>query len=699
MLVTDPTQTQPIPVGKQWSGEPRGDLLQFIMYTSTSGIWQTVWLEPVVEEEVVETLQVETDLDNRELRLTVITTSGQAGQARVLIEAEGQTVAEASIETNRTAKISLGSVIKTWSPQQPFLYDMKVTLTASGDSVTSYFGMRKVEIRSERNVQQFYLNNQRVPFQVGPLDQGYWPDGILTPPSEEALKWDLEQTKLMGFNMVRKHIKIESRRWYYWADKLGLLVWQDFPSITDTLPLIPQSARDQFRSEAGRWLHQLQPHPSIVLWVVFNEGWGQHDTQDVTEFVMAADPSRLVSCASGWTDFPVGHTVDVHVYPGPSLNVIPDTTRIYAVDPSRLAVVGEMWGKSRAMQGHNWFGDQMVVQDPRGVIASADQFITEYSQVVRELLELRESHGYAAAVMTQTTDVEAELNGFLTYDRRELKCDQVKLAELNTILYSADIEAVQQFLSQPQPSASTWSGPVSSHRENDQVENNLDKLSFLISEGIIQPTNTVYCFHISDCATKWFLDMKTGTYTRETLGEPADTKIKMTSDNFQKVFSGQLSPAAAFLTFRLGVSGNLRKAVKLRHIVATVIAQSNRNTEGNPSVDELFQVMSSLITEDLVRENQAVFVFYLRDQMLEYYLDLKNGAGACGRGPPSSPADATLTMTLENFNKMFTGKLKTVSAYMTGKLKIRGNLAVATKLEKLMATFDIINVYKSIVNE
>ena len=193
--------------------------------------------------------------------------------------------------------------------------------------------------------------------------------------------------------------------------------------------------------------------------------------------------------------------------------------------------------------------------------------------------------------------------------------------------------------------------------------------------------------------------MKTGTYARETFLEPADSTVKMTSENFQKLFSGQLSPAAAFFTFRLGVSGNLRKAVKLRNILATFLAQSNRNTKGNPSVDALFEKMSSLITEDLVRENNAVFVFYLRDQMLEYYMDLKNGAGACGRGPPSSPADVTLTMTFENFNKMFTGNMKTLNAYMTGKLKISGSIAVAMKLQQLMTTFDIINIYKSIVNE
>ena len=487
-------------------------------------------------------------------------------------------------------------------------------------------------------------------------------------------------------------------RWYYWADKLGLLVWQDFPSISDSLPIIPQSARAQFRSEAGRWLHQLQAHPSIVIWVVFNEGWGQHDTVEMTEFVMAADPGRLVSCASGWTDFPVGHLVDVHVYPGPSLNVIPDVSRIYAVDSSRLAVVGEMWGKSRPILGHNWFGDQMIVPDPRGVINSPDQFLAEYSLAVRELLELRESHGYSAAVMTQTTDVEAELNGLLTYDRREFKCDTVKLAELNRILYCADSQTVQQFLSQPPPSTSAPE-TAPSNTEYEEIEKNLDKLSFLIGEGIIPQTNTVYCFNISDCATKWFLDLKTGTFARDTFAEPADSTIKMTSKNFQKLFSGQLSPAAAFFTFKLGVSGSLRKAVKLRNLVATVQAHSTRNTNGNPSVDALFEKMSTLLTEDLVRENNAVFVFYLRDQMLEYYLDLKNGPGACGRGSASSPADVTLTMTFDSFHKMFTGKMKTANAFMTGKLKISGNLAVATKLEKLMATFELINIYKSIVNE
>ena len=475
-------------------------------------------------------------------------------------------------------------------------------------------------------------------------------------------------------------------------------MWQDFPSITDSLPHIPQSARDQFRLEAARWLQQLQAQPSIVLWVVFNEGWGQHDTRELTEFVMAADPGRLVSCASGWTDFPVGHLVDVHVYPGPSLNVIPEVSRIYAVDASRLAVVGEMWGKSRPILGHNWFGDQMILPDPRGVISSPDQFIAEYTEAVRELLELRETRGYGAAVMTQTTDVEAELNGLVTYDRREFKCDTEKLAELNRMLYCADSQTVQQFRSQPPPS-STGPGTVSSNKENEEFEKIFDKLSYLISQGIIPHTNTVYCFDISDCATKWFLDMKTGTYARETFAEAADSTIKMTSQTFQKLFSGQLSPVAAFLTLKLGVSGSLWEAIKLRNLVATFLAKSSRNTEGNPSVDALFQKMSSLLTDDLVRETNAVFVFYLRDQMLEYYMDLKNGAGACGRGSASSPADVTLTMTFDNFHKMFTGKMKTVTAYITGKLEISGNLAVAMKLEKLMATFDIINIYKSIVNE
>ena len=694
VVVTDPTQTQAVAIGKQWSGEPREDMLRFIMYTPTSGIWQTVWLEPVAKD-AVERLQIQTDLDNHLLTLKIITTSNEESAAIVVIQDEGHTVTEVQVRTNISEDINLGAHMKTWSPQQPFLYDLKVSL-ASGDAVTAYFGIRKIELRMENNFQTFYLNNELLPFQVGPLDQGYWPDGILTAPSEEALKWDLEQTKMMGFNMVRKHIKIESRRWYYWTDKLGLIVWQDFPSITDTLPHIPQSARDQFKSEALCWLAQLQSHPSIFLWVVFNEGWGQHDTIELTELVMETDPHRLVSCASGWTDHPVGHVVDVHVYPGPTLNALGGEKRIIAQDPTRLAVVGEMWGKSRAILGHNWHGDHMILPDPRGVIESAGQFIVEYAEAVREMLVLRQTQGYAAAVITQTSDIEAELNGLVTYDRRVFKCEAGELAKLNTILCSSDIGNIREFLS------SSHSLPTQSRdlKQCNDFEKHLDKLTYLIKQEIIPTSNSVLCFDISDCHTKWYLNMKNGNFQRGNFREVTNCTIKMTSDNFEKMFTGVLSPSQAFFTLRLRVSGNWRQALKLRNIINILQHhhRSNFNTTGNKSVDALFEKMATLITEDLVRETNAIFVFYLRDEMLEYFLDMKNDGGGCGRGKPPSPADTTLSMTFDSFNKLFTGKMKTVSAYMSGKLRISGDLTVAMKLEKLMVDFDIINVYKSVLS-
>ena len=234
-------------------------------------------------------------------------------------------------------------------------------------------------------------------FQIGPLDQGYWPDGLLTPPSDKALKWDIKKTKLMGFNMIRKHIKIESKRseflnffrtlqmfgfrWYYWTDKLGILVWQDFPCISDTFNMEENTlkeAQDNFKAEARRWMSQLSHHPSIILWVVFNEGWGQHDTVATTHMVMDTDPSRLVTCASGWTDHEVGHVVDVHVYPGPVINIFPEETQVHAIDPRRAAVVGEMWGVSMVVKGHLWYGDGNIVPDPRGTIDSEEEFLDKY---------------------------------------------------------------------------------------------------------------------------------------------------------------------------------------------------------------------------------------------------------------------------------------------------------------------------------
>jgi len=436
--VTDPTQSEAIPVGKQWAGEPREDFYKFIYYTPTSGIWQSVWMEPL-EEDSVEDINIVPDVDNGTITLSVTTSIRNKEDLLNLEILDGdEKVVNTKIKANAKVELSLGENFKTWSPASPHLYDLIVTLP-SGDRVKTYVGMRKIEMKKVGRFQKVFLNNKELDFQIGLLDQGYWPDGILTAPTDDALKWDIEQTKNMGFNMIRKHIKVEPKRWYYWADKLGMLVWQDFPSITDTINMEKANSitKDVFKNEAKVWMNQLRNHPSIILWVVFNEGWGQHDTIKLTSLVMEADPSRLVTCASGWTDHPVGHVVDVHSYPGPVKNIkmLFFKEKLYAVDENRLAVVGEMWGKNRAIPGHNWFGDDFILPDPRGIIESEEQFLKDYEAAIDELVNLKSSHGYVAAVMTQTTDVEAELNGMLTYDRGAFKCDPNELAKLNRRLY------------------------------------------------------------------------------------------------------------------------------------------------------------------------------------------------------------------------------------------------------------------------
>lgn len=290
-------------------------------------------------------------------------------------------------------------------------------------------------MRKVGKFQRIFLNNELLPFQLGPLDQGYWPDGLLTPPTEEALKWDLEQTKILGFNMVRKHIKIESARWYYWTDKMGLLVWQDFPCISDKQsPGDLPEAKINFEREYTAWVEQHWNHPSIILWVVFNEAWGQFDTEKVTLAVMKKDPSRLVTCASGWNDFPVGHIADAHVYPGPSNG----GTKYAPADPNRAAVVGELWGQSKIPWGHCWFGDKAAEDDPRGGFKTEKEFLEHYEAAIVELTELKESHGYTAAVFTQTTDVEAEFNGYFSYDRKVEKVSLTAIADLHKKILQKD---------------------------------------------------------------------------------------------------------------------------------------------------------------------------------------------------------------------------------------------------------------------
>ena len=319
-----------------------------IMYTPTTGIWQTVWLEPVGEAHI-ESLKIIPDLDEGCLRLTVM----GSGTVEAVASDGGKQIAKGSGAAGSELKLAI-SKPKLWSPDSPHLYDLRVSLKSRGkvvDAVTSYFGMRKVALgKDEKGVTRMMLNGKSV-FQVGPLDQGFWPDGLYTAPTDEALRYDIEMTKKLGFNMARKHVKIEPDRWYYWCDKLGLLVWQDMPSgdkyISGNAPDItrtPESA-SEFETELHALIQGRRNHPCIVMWVPYNEGWGQWDTARIVEMIKKLDPTRLVDNTSGWTDRGVGDVNDMHKYPGPGC---PEP------EANRAVVLGEFGGLGLPVSDHTW---------------------------------------------------------------------------------------------------------------------------------------------------------------------------------------------------------------------------------------------------------------------------------------------------------------------------------------------------------
>ena len=321
------------------------------------------------------------------------------------------------------------SQTELWSPDSPTLYDLEIALK-SGDSVKSYFGMRSVEARADAaGANRIFLNHKPL-FQIGPLDQGWWPDGLYTAPTDEALRYDIDTLKKLGFNMARKHVKVEPARWYYWCDKLGFLVWQDMPSaMTRTPPsnvrkgaaedaAVPGGNRRKLGARAEGVIHGLANSPSVIVWVPFNEGWGQHDTNDVLKMVKALDPTRLVDGPSGWEDRGWGDLKDMHSYPGPDM---------FPVMKDRVSVLGEFGGLGLPLAGHLWW-------DKRNwgyrTFEDRAKLQTGYEGLI-EKLEPLVKQGLAAAIYTQTTDVEGEINGLMTYDRKVVKFDAAKLAELH----------------------------------------------------------------------------------------------------------------------------------------------------------------------------------------------------------------------------------------------------------------------------
>lgn len=422
--------------GKQ-SQNPGG-----IFYTRVSGIWQTVWMESVPRIHVAD-LKIGTDANKGSITVRALLGDGQSSNSsRKDLSVKVSAFDGKSLVRSVTSKIDEPVVVqlegaKLWSPSDPFLYDLVVELLDSKgavlDSVASYAGIRSVgKVRDAKGHLRFALNGKPI-FHWGPLDQGWWPDGLLTPPSDEAMRYDIEFLKSAGFNMIRKHIKVEPRRYYYYCDRMGMLVWQDQVSGGVNPPwtfLAPNPVdavwsdgdHQQFMKEFEAMVAELENHPSIVVWTPFNEAWGQHRTMEVGKWMVQRDPSRLVNIASGGNFWPVGDVVDQHQYPHPSFPF--DATRYNDF----IKVVGEFGGHGLVVEGHVWDKNKDN-WGYGGLPKNEAEYKERYVESIRNLIRLQ-SEGIAGGVYTQTTDVEGEVNGLMTYDRKRIK---ISADELKTI--------------------------------------------------------------------------------------------------------------------------------------------------------------------------------------------------------------------------------------------------------------------------
>ena len=425
--VWDPSDRGEQPRGKQIAN-PHG-----IWYTPVTGIWQTVWLEPVATQYITN-LKTTPDIDNNSVKVEVAANTTSADKVEVKVFDGKNLVAKGAALNGVPVELTMPANAKLWSPDSPFLYNMEVTLYKDGkaiDQVKSYTAMRKYSIRKGQNgITRLQLNNKDY-FQFGPLDQGWWPDGLYTAPTDEALVYDLKKTKDFGYNIVRKHVKVEPARWYTYCDQLGLIVWQDMPNggpspqwqarnyFNGTEVIRSAASEANYRKEWKEIIDCLYSYPSIAVWVPFNEAWGQFKTPEIVAWTKEYDPSRLVNPASGGNHYTCGDILDLHHYPDPNM---------FLYDPRRATVLGEYGGIGLGVGGNTWVNDKKNWGYVK--FNTSDEVTNEYIKYGKHLLELIRK-GFSAAVYTQTTDVEGEINGLMTYDRKVIKMNEAKVREIN----------------------------------------------------------------------------------------------------------------------------------------------------------------------------------------------------------------------------------------------------------------------------
>lgn len=407
--VYDPTDQGPNPHGKQVLA-PKG-----IRYTATTGIWQTVWME-TVPAVAITGLVTTPEVDSGYLSLTVQTSGDGDYTIEATASEAGKAVSSVKGPANQPLKLPLRHA-HLWSPEDPFLYDLSVKLVKSNivkDQVTSYFGMRKIEIKKDDQGQERIFLNNSYTYNLGVLDQGFWPDGIYTAPTDEALRFDIAAIKGMGFNTIRKHIKIEPARWYYHADKLGMLVWQDMVTCASLEP----AAKAAFEAENKANVDQLYNYPSIICWVLFNEGWYTYDQPRLTQWLQERDHTRLVNGHTGenygkdgpqelagkWAN---SDLTDIHDYPGPG---------IAPALPGKARVLGEWGGVGVPIKGHQW----NAAAGWGYVKITPSEMLDKYSSMVKRL-KTYETAGQSGSIYTEPFDVEIEENGLITYDREVIK--------------------------------------------------------------------------------------------------------------------------------------------------------------------------------------------------------------------------------------------------------------------------------------